>query len=168
MSEMNETKSVFLSKGFMGGAFTFLIGLAMAVGLIQPNLVEVGPIAGVDPNVVGEVLQAARPGGNVVIGAITMAFGVLAMVGRIVGVKNLRLFVLVVVCGLLFFAGCGGVRMSPRYAQVLEQSAIVVGELNTRCQAGDDPACKGGLRVASETLDLLVDALHGKGADNGE
>jgi hypothetical protein len=168
MSEMNETKSVFLSKGFMGGAFTFLIGLAMMFGLIQPNLVEVGPIEGVDPNVVGEVLRAAQVGGEVVVGVLTMAFGLLAMVGRIVGVKNLRLFILVIVCGLLFFAGCGGVRMSPPYARALEQSAITVGELNTRCQNGDDLACKGGLQVASETLNLIVDALHGKGAGDDE
>ena len=68
----------------------------------------------------------------------------------------------------LFLAGCGGVQMSPRYAQSLEQSEITVGELNTRCQAGDDLACKGGLRVATEALNLLVDALHGKGAADGE
>lgn len=63
---------------------------------------------------------------------------------------------------VLLFVGCSKVQMSPSYRQALEKSAINVAELNRRCQAGDPNACKQGLATASETLDLLVDALRGR------
>ena len=62
---------------------------------------------------------------------------------------------------LAFLFGCRLVQMSPEYAKELESSAVRVEVLNKRCQAGDDLACRQGLRVASETLNLLVDAMYG-------
>jgi hypothetical protein len=44
-------------------------------------------------------------------------------------------------------------------------SAINVGQLDKRCQGGDDLACKDGLHQAARTLDLLVDAVHGRASD---
>ena len=66
---------------------------------------------------------------------------------------------------VILLAGCSKVRMSADYAKTLEMSEVVVAELNARCQAGDPNACEQGLAEASKTLSLLVDALHGKGAD---
>lgn len=64
---------------------------------------------------------------------------------------------------LLSTVGCGSqVKMTAPYAEALESSAIACGELNQRCQGGDDEACKLGLDACSETLDLLVDGLYGR------
>lgn len=78
------------------------------------------------------------------------------------------LFVSITVVIGIALAGCSKVTMSPDYARQLEISAINVGELNRRCQGGDDDACRAGLAVASETLDLLVDALHGEASEGGD
>lgn len=67
---------------------------------------------------------------------------------------------LVSVLCLLLISGCSQVQMSPAYARQLELSAMNVAEFNKRCQAGNDEACRRGLARASETLNLLVDALH--------
>ncbi len=69
---------------------------------------------------------------------------------------------------LLAAAGCNKVTMSPDYAKQREWSAINGAELNRRCQAGDDVACRAGLAAASETLNLLVDALHGEASEGGD
>lgn len=64
---------------------------------------------------------------------------------------------------MLFIAGCGGaVQLSPEYAEALQVSAIHVNQLNKRCQDGDELACKEGLTVAAEALNLLVDGYHGR------
>lgn len=75
---------------------------------------------------------------------------------------GLKVFIL---CFVLFFAGCYGVQMTPRYRQATEMAAITVGALNEECQAGDPNACRDGLDAASETLNLIVDALHGRDSD---
>jgi hypothetical protein len=43
-----------------------------------------------------------------------------------------------------------------------------IAELNRRCQAGNDEACRKGLDVADETLQLIVDAMHGRATERGE
>lgn len=68
------------------------------------------------------------------------------------------IIILVAVC----LAGCSEVRMSPPYQQTVQMSAIRVAELNKRCQAGDEVACKEGLSAASSTLNLIVDAMEGR------
>ena len=68
----------------------------------------------------------------------------------------------ILILSILLISGCSKVQMSPEYRQVTEMSAINVAELNRRCQDGDAEACKQGLSKASETLNLLVDALHGR------
>lgn len=52
--------------------------------------------------------------------------------------------------------------MSPPYRQTIQSSAVRVAELNKRCQAGDQMACKEGLAAASRTLNLIVDAMEGR------
>jgi len=74
----------------------------------------------------------------------------------------------IVVALLLFcllIAGCNQVQMSPPYRQSVKMSAIRVAELNKRCQAGDETACKEGLAAASKTLNLIVDATEGRYED---
>jgi hypothetical protein len=56
--------------------------------------------------------------------------------------------------------------MSPEYAQQLEMAAVNISELNSRCQSGDNEACKLGLAEAAETLNILVDGLHGIDSSN--
>jgi len=68
--------------------------------------------------------------------------------------------VIVLICCLLF-AGCSQVTMSPGYKMRTEMSAINVAEFNRRCQAGDDLACRDGLKRASDALNLIVDAMTG-------
>lgn len=74
-------------------------------------------------------------------------------------VKKLILSILLI---SLLCAGCNQVQLSPPYRQALEISAVNVAELNKRCQAGDDQACKEGLAEASKTLELLVDGVYGR------
>jgi len=82
------------------------------------------------------------------------------------GKKPIIAPVLIVCClGILIGGGCNKMQMSPQYQQVLEMSAINVGELDKRCQGGDEVACKAGLHLASRTLNLLVDATHGLASD---
>lgn len=75
--------------------------------------------------------------------------------------KRIVIFV-AIVCLL---AGCSEVQMSPPYRQSVQASAIRVAELNKRCQAGDQTACKEGLAAASSTLNLIVDAMEGRYVD---
>ena len=70
--------------------------------------------------------------------------------------------ILCVVLAVLFISGCSQVQMSPPYRQTVTMSAISVSELNRRCQDGDGQACKDGLNSASNTLNLIVDALEGR------
>ncbi|KKN74443.1 hypothetical protein LCGC14_0390630 [marine sediment metagenome] len=70
--------------------------------------------------------------------------------------------ILIVIVLLCLLTGCSDVQMAPPYEQAVKASAIRVAELNKRCQAGDEVACKEGMAVASETLDLIVEALEGR------
>lgn len=60
------------------------------------------------------------------------------------------------VCVLLLIGGCTSPLFTFQQKALLSQSSIVVTELNTRCQAGDDQACKEGLAKAAETLSILA------------
>lgn len=73
----------------------------------------------------------------------------------------MRRIVIVAVC-LLLLAGCSDVQMTPPYRYAVKMSAIRVAELNKRCQAGDQQACKEGLDAASSTLNLIVEAMEGR------
>jgi hypothetical protein len=72
------------------------------------------------------------------------------------------------IAALIVVVGCSEVTMSPGYAKDVERAAITVAELNRRCQAGDDEACRLGLAGASETLQLIVDALHGESSERSD
>ena len=72
------------------------------------------------------------------------------------------ILVLAVVC---LFTGCSAVQMSPPYRQTVQMSAIRVAELDKRCQAGDEVACKEGLAAASKTLNYIVEAMEGNYVD---
>lgn len=83
--------------------------------------------------------------------------------GRIIWLVMIAAAILMI----LHAAGCSQVTMAPHYAQGVELAAIDIAELNRRCQAGDDEACRKGLAVADETMQLIVDAMHGRTSEGG-
>lgn len=65
--------------------------------------------------------------------------------------------------------GCAErVSMSPGYARQVELASITADELNRRCQAGDPNACRVGLQRTTETLRLIIDAMHGRSSEGGD
>lgn len=66
---------------------------------------------------------------------------------------------------ILFASGCSKTYMPPEYRTAIEQSAVNLNILNDRCQDGDIEACREGCRVASETLNVIIEGLYGI-ADN--
>lgn len=71
------------------------------------------------------------------------------------GVNNTTKVLLM--CLILFAAGCGNVWMSTAYKQEVTKADIAAKELLVRCEAGDCEACKGGLQKTVETLDLILE-----------
>ena len=71
------------------------------------------------------------------------------------GVNNTTKVLLM--CVILFAAGCGNVWMSTAYKQEVTKADIAAKELLVRCEAGDCEACKGGLQKTVETLDLILE-----------
>lgn len=144
------------------------MGVLIFFGALAPGSVQVGEIQGVDPNVVDSVVTAAKGGGAQLTGVVTFAFGVLAIIGRLMANKNLilpRLNLMVpFVClaSLLFIAGCPHVYMAERHQRLFEQATINITEFDRRCQAGDDLACKYGCARAAKMMSLTVDAMHGR------
>jgi len=63
---------------------------------------------------------------------------------------------------LLLVTGCSKVTMTPQYRDEVIKSALIIEQLNQRCQEGDDTACRAGLAEANETMRLLVDAMYGE------
>jgi hypothetical protein len=64
----------------------------------------------------------------------------------------------IVLAVMVWLGGC----CSPEMTRLARESAINVNALNDKCQAGDDVACKEGLSLAAESLDLLADAMEGE------
>ncbi|GAG27885.1 unnamed protein product [marine sediment metagenome] len=58
--------------------------------------------------------------------------------------------------------GCSQVQMSAPYRAELNHTANRLTQLNKRCQYGDSIACKEGLRVATDYVNLMRDAVDGK------
>jgi hypothetical protein len=99
------------------------------------------------------------------------AAGALALWGRLTARKKVTLkgkakaaagcLPVILLLGI-FTAGCSQVQMSPSYRQSVEKQSILITELDRRCQAGDSNACAEGLHEASETLNMIVDAMYGR------
>ena len=53
--------------------------------------------------------------------------------------------------------------MRANYDRAFRLATINVNELNSRCQEGDALACQAGLDEAAQTMQLVVDAMDGKG-----
>lgn len=132
---MEQTKQWWWSKGVWGSIATIILSLFLKKGWIDVDVAA----------------------------AITAGLGVWGVYARGSAKSRLTLKAgaVMLLASLLLVGGCSKVQMSSDYGRVVEQSALVVGELSTRCQGGDDLACKEGLRVAAEMLDLVVDAMHG-------
>lgn len=105
---------------------------------------------------------------------VTIVAGIIALIGRVRAKAKIKppagtlLLFLLIIPVMIIFPGCSNVRMSPEYAQLTAQSAIIVAELERRCiDANDIEACRAGLSEAAKTLDLIVDALHGVDSAKG-
>lgn len=58
--------------------------------------------------------------------------------------------------GLLFVGGCAAPLFTPIQRLRLDQAVVIVEEFDSRCQAGDDQACRDGLAKAAQTLRILA------------
>jgi len=74
---------------------------------------------------------------------------------------------ILIICAILFvtcFSGCmpipRPINMGPVLEAQVELAATTTAEFNRRCEAGDPNACSTGLRLSSETLQIIVDGLH--------
>ena len=151
---MDGTKEWYKSKTIWASLVTVVIGVLASLG--------VGDFEGEKDAIVETIMQI-----------VTLVCGIVALVGRVTAKHKLTgpsggtsLLILLVIATVAFcVAGCSQVQLSAPYAQQLEMSAANVNELNRRCQAGDPNACQQGLAEASQTLNLLVDGMHGKGGD---
>jgi len=144
-------KKWYKSKGVVGSLLTMITGILVSFGAIEQ--ISQSEIDSVGDNIIGLIVAAE---------------GLIAFIGRVFAKSKIKgpgkaagVLLLIIV-----LTGCGKVQMSPDYARRLEISAVNAAELNRRCQAGDDEACKQGLQITSETLNLLVDGLHGRGPDD--
>lgn len=145
-----ETKPWYQSKAVIAGIIATVCTILLAFGVTGA----------------GGVSEESEPIADNIIALIAAITAIIGIIGRIVAKtkitatkKNLSI---ILILSVLALSGCLEVQMSARYQQATEMSAIVVAELNARCQAGDPNACKQGLDAASETLNLLVDAMHGR------
>lgn len=72
------------------------------------------------------------------------------------GVKPPLSMLIALLALLLLAGGCSAPLFTAEQKLLLNQSSAVVSELDTRCQAGDDQACREGLHAAAETLRRLA------------
>ena len=73
-----------------------------------------------------------------------------------------KIFVIVGIL-MILAAGCSPVQMQAEYDRAFRMATINVNELNRRCQEGDTTACTAGLDEAAQILQLVVDAMDGRG-----
>jgi len=80
------------------------------------------------------------------------------------GINAKKIVASVILCLLLLNVGCVPmpVRMAPGLGMAVEMAAISTAEFDKRCKAGDPNACAMGLDLSNETLQLIVDGLHGE------
>ena len=147
---MNGTKEWYKSKTIWASLVTVVVGSLLALG--------VADLESEQEAIVELIMQI-----------VTIVSGSIALVGRIQAKREINggggINMILLCLMLLFFAGCSKVQMSPEYRYQVESAAVIVGELDKRCSEGDETACREGLSKASETLNLIVDALYGRGGD---
>ena len=65
------------------------------------------------------------------------------------------------IIGFLLVGGCN-VYMSPEYQATVADAAEAINGLNENCQAGDPNACSMGLAHAARTVNMILEASHGR------
>jgi hypothetical protein len=158
---MNEEKEVwYKSKGVWGSLFVMILGILQAMNISSIGPVSVENVAAEQDTLVEMLTQIG-----------IFAAGALALWGRLTARKKILLkgkpkaainCILIILLLGIFLAGCSQVQMSPSYRQSVEKQSILITELDRRCQAGDSNACAEGLHEASETLNMIVDAMDGR------
>lgn len=148
-----ESKPWYKSKGVIGGIIATVCSLLVVLG-----------VAGAE----GAGEESGAIADNIV-AIIAAVGGIFAIIGRITAKTKIAkpngTVSIILILFVLTFTGCCAGGLPPRYRQTVEMSAIAVGELNKACQAGDPNACREGLDAASETLNLIVDAMYGRDSD---
>ena len=154
--KMENSKEWYKSKAVWASLVVVIVGTLGMFGL--------GELEGEEETITELVMQI-----------VTVVSSIVALVGRVTAKSKIGsggsaisplLMLSLVALLALSLPGCGKVRMSPEYAQQLEMAAVNISELNSRCQSGDNEACKLGLAEAAETLNILVDGLHGIDSSN--
>ncbi len=153
---MENTKQWYKSKTIWSALVVAVIGTLSMFG--------VGQLEGEQESVTEFVMQL-----------VTIISGLIALIGRVKAKTEIKsdksggnIMPVLICLALLMFCGCGSkVQMTPEYSQTLQQSAINVDVLEQRCLDGDIEACQEGLTMASDTLDLLVDAWLGVDSTEG-
>jgi hypothetical protein len=145
---MESSKEWYKSKTIWAALVTVVVGtLAMA---------GVGELEGQEDSLVELIMQI-----------VTLVSGVLALVGRITAKAKVSgpggSSLLLLALGLLLIGGC--VTIAPEQAAATRQAAVIVGELDRRCQDGDAAACADGLHLAARSLDLAANAMDRKGGE---
>ena len=74
----------------------------------------------------------------------------------------MKRIILILMVLVVMSLSCSQVQMTAPYRAQTEATAIRLTELNKRCQAGDSEACKEGLRVATDHVNYIVDAIYGR------
>jgi hypothetical protein len=137
-------KDWYMSKAVWGGIVAMVVGVLASFGIIISEESE-------------SITDLLVAGGS-------LLGGILALVGRLKAKQRIRL--ILIPLALLFLVGCmpttGPIQMDPVLQAHVELAATTTAEFNRRCQAGDPNACSTGLALSSETLDIIVDGLHGE------
>ena len=89
---------------------------------------------------------------EIIMQLIAVLGAIMAFVGRVMAKKDI---VALLAVGVLLVAGCGGPLYTAEHRLLIDRQAALVTELNVRCQAGDDAACRDGLDAAATTLEIL-------------
>lgn len=147
---MNELKKKewYLSKTVWGGIVAAVVGVLSMFG--------VGDIAGEQDTITELIMQT-----------ITVISGIVAVYGRITASRGVKTplktknAVLPFICVLgLFVGGCLYADQTTK--NVLKQEAIVIAELNKRCQDSNDCSlCKQGLKRAAEYAEKVSTLANG-------
>lgn len=132
--ENSNSKSWYLSKAIWGSLVAVVVGTLMMFGVGTE-------LEGEETAIVEMIMQI-----------VAVVGGVVALIGRIVARKNIVPFLLIGVM-LLGVVGCDVLTAEQRMH--LNETTMEVNVLNSRCQSGDDEACRLGLDAAAMYLNSL-------------
>ena len=146
--ENAETKQWYLSKGVWGGIVAAVIGVLSMFG--------VGAVNAEQETITELIMQI-----------VSVIAGIVAVYGRITANKNItkptnekKIFALTICLFAMFLGGCLYADQTTK--AILQQEAIVINEINKRCQDSNDcNICRQGLQKAAEYAEKVVTLSNG-------